>query len=96
MDEFRGPSDSQFLGLPVFLSDTAIDGLIRWRMSLHDVVYILEGGVDSNNAARTSDTVERCATFRKRWMKVVAVRSFHYDTREECWLIIHIDETGHP
>ncbi len=96
MDEYYDPTRTMFQGHPVFLSDTAFSVMVSKRMNLYDVVAILEEGVDCAPSRRRSGTVERCATYRKEWIKVVAVRDFHYSTGEECWLIRHVDETERP
>ncbi len=90
------PIDLRFEGLPVFLSDTAYGTALSLRMSLYDIIVILEEGVSPPGLHRQADVVERCATFRGQWIKVVAVRDFHYSTGEECWLVVHADATDEP
>lgn len=90
------PIDLRFEGLPVFLSYTAYSSAVSLRMSLYDITVILEEGIAPPSPHRKAGIVERCATFRGEWVKVVAVRDFHYATNQECWLVVHVDTTDEP
>jgi len=96
MAEFDDTTEMEFRGLPVFLSTSAVGECLRWRMSIHDIVAILDEGVDCSECQRRSDVIERCSTFRHQWMKVVAVANYHYTTKEECWLVTHVGEAKRP
>ena len=78
------------------MSGSAVAECLRWRMSTYDILDILEGGIDCSECPRKGEVVERCATFRHRWMKVVAVADHHCSTGEDCWLITHVGETKRP
>lgn len=90
--EARNPLRPLFRGLPLFFSDTALVGMEDNRMGYLDVLVALEDGEPCEAGQRKEDVLERCTTFRKRWIRVVAVRDYHHDTAEECWLIVHVDE----
>lgn len=92
MDEYHDPTRTEFRGLPVYLAGSAYRVLISKGMSLYDVVTILEEGEDCAQSRRKANTIERCATYRKEWVKVVAVQRFHQKFGEDCWLVIHLDE----
>jgi hypothetical protein len=94
-DSFN-PIDFRFDGLPVFLSNTAYRNALFLQMTLSDIIAILEEGMEPPGRRRRAGVVERCATYRREWVKVVAIRDFRYSTKEECWLIVHVDTTGKP
>jgi hypothetical protein len=92
MADYSDTTRVEFQDLPIFLSASAYGECLHWRMSIYDVVAVLQEGKDCSECPRKVDVVERSATFRHKWMKVVAVADYHYDTREDCWLITHVGE----
>ena len=92
--EARNPLRPTFRGLPVFFSDMALVGMEDNRMDSHDVLVVLEDGEPCAAGHRKENVIERCTTFRKRWIRVVAVRDYRRDSDEECWLIVHVDEAA--
>ncbi len=96
MDEYDDPTRPRYEGMPVFVSQRAVAEMLHKRMSIHDSLAILEEGVDCSRGPRKPGVVERCAKHRGEWVKVVAVRDYHKDTREDCWLITHVGDTGRP
>lgn len=90
MDDYRDPTRIEFRGLPVYLSATALSVSIAKRMTLYDILAILEEGEDNPDSQRYPDVVEKCATYRKEKTKVVAVHTYHRKMDEECWLIVHL------
>lgn len=96
MAEYYDPTRVEFRGLPVYLSGTALHTSASKNMTLYDIVAILEEGEDCAQSQRRSNTIERCATYRKERIKVVAMHTLHRRTGEECWLIVHLDEMERP
>ncbi len=96
MPDPYNPIDVRYEGFPIFLSNEAYRKALFLSMTLYDIVAILEEGVEKPDTRRKPGVVERCATFRRAWVKVVAIRDFHYSTGEECWLVVHVDTTDEP
>lgn len=92
--EARNPLRLTFRGMPVFFSDTALVGMGDNRLDAHDVLVALEDGEPCEAGQRKENVIERCTTFRKRWIRVVAVQEYRRDSAEACWLIVHVDEAA--
>ncbi len=88
--------DTEFQGLPVLLGPDAIAASRELNISLHDIIPILRGGEDCAGSRRRPNTLVRCARFGGKWIKIVARHDIHRRTMVECWLIVHLDETGRP
>ena len=96
MGDYYDPTRVEFCGLPVYLAGGALRVSASKRMTLYDIVAILEEGEDCAQSGRRPGVIERCATHRREWIKVVAEHTIHRRTGEECWLILHLDETERP
>ena len=90
--ETRNPLRPLLQGLPVYFGDVALIGMADNHMSRNDVLVVLEDGEPCEAGQRKADVIERCSTFRKRWIRVVARRDYRVDMDEECWLVVHVDE----
>ncbi len=96
MDSYSDSSRMEFEGLPVYMSRPALAFSISAKLPLNEILVIMEDGIDCARSRRKRGIIERCATYGGKWIKVVAQHTVHRKYGEECWLILHLDETERP
>lgn len=64
--------------------------LLHLRLSLEDVLAVLEEGRDFPGKKRKSGVAERCLGRKDGSIKVVAAESLQYSTNEWVWIVIHV------
>lgn len=77
-------------GLPVIPSRRAAEEMYTEKLMIHDIIEVLEAGYDCARSKRREGVIERCVDAKNKKTKVVAVRSYNYDTKSEVWVITHV------
>ncbi|UCF08148.1 MAG: hypothetical protein JSW28_00175 [Thermoplasmata archaeon] len=74
----------------IIVTKSANNELLRDKLTMEDVVEILEKGFDCPRSKRAKDTVERCLNRSYGTIKVVVVESVQEWSKEKVWILTHV------
>ena len=78
--------------LPVILTDPACEKSSEIRMSIWDLIQILEYSTNCLKNRRKEDKLERCSTWRGHNIKIVLKKAYSGWTDSISWIVITIIE----
>ena len=79
----------RYKGLRIAVSVSAMNELMKYGMTLHDVAEILENGSDAPRK-RKPDTIERWLNKGRKTFNAVIAKNYDNILKEECWILIHV------
>jgi len=79
---------TDYAGLRIVVSYSAMQELFNEGKSIDDVVEILEEGQDAPRK-RSSDTIERWLNKGSKTFNAVIVKDYNCELHEDCWVLIH-------
>lgn len=59
-------------------------------MDVYDIIYILREGDNCEKSRRKRGIRERCSTWRRKRIRVVAALDYCRNIKDECWAITHV------
>lgn len=78
-------------GFPIILTDHAYDKMYNIRLSMWDLIQILDYSDDCLKGQR-KDIFERCTKWRKKEIKIVFKKEYSKWTNSLSWIIITVIE----
>ena len=87
-DVFQDLFKSEYAGLRIVVSYSAMEELFKESKSIDDVVEILEEGTDAPRK-RSCGTIERWLGKGDKTFNAVIVKDYNCELHSDCWVLVH-------